>query len=134
MLIDAGCAGTGVCGQCRVRVEKGEVVSTLGVKQSAEEYAEGWRQACLSKIKTNLEIFIPLTSRIEKEFVSQKSSAPKGQFLSEKEISALNRGWAKEPLVQKFYLSSFRPFSPGQSQRYATDSPEPPAPVQKHQR
>jgi uncharacterized 2Fe-2S/4Fe-4S cluster protein (DUF4445 family) len=104
VLIDAGCAGNGVCGQCRVRIEKGELDSSMSARQNAEEYAQGWRQACLSKVKTDLAIFIPETSRIEREFVAHKVSAPKGQFLAEKEIQQLNAGWEKEPLVKKIYL------------------------------
>ena len=109
VLIDAGCAGSGVCGQCRVKIEKGELVASIGVKQSAEEYAQGWRQACLSRVKTDLEIFIPESSRLEHEFVSRPVSAAKGQFLTEAEIAGLNTGWEKKPLVQKFYLELPRP-------------------------
>ena len=104
VFIDAGCAGNGVCGQCRVRIEKGEVDSKMGVRQSVGEYKKGWRQACLSKIKTDLVISIPKASRIEREFAAQKVSAPKGQFMTEQEVSGLNPGWKKEPLVKKVYL------------------------------
>lgn len=104
LLIDASCGGAGVCGQCRIKIEKGEVSSELGIQQSEDEYKQGWRQACLSRIKTDLEIFIPEDSRVEREFVEHKHLAPKGQFLTEEEIANLNPDWKKEPPVQKLYV------------------------------
>jgi len=104
VLIDASCGGIGVCGQCRVRVLKGEVDAEPGVQQSEEEYEQGWRQACLSYVKSNLEIFIPEDSRVEREFTLQEIKALKGQFLSEQEIRGLNPDWKRESPVQKLYL------------------------------
>jgi len=104
VMIDASCGGRGVCGQCRVKINKGEVEAKKGVQQSDEEYARGWRQACLSEVKTDLEIFIPEDSRVEQEFVLQKHRAPKGQFLTEEEIERLNPDWKRESPVQKLYL------------------------------
>ncbi len=104
VLIDASCGGKGVCGQCRVKIVKGEVDAQKGVTQSDEDWEEGWRQACLSKIKTDLEIFIPEDSRVEKEFILQKIRKPKGQFLTEDEVAQLNPDWKKESPVHKLYL------------------------------
>jgi len=103
--IDAGCGGKGLCGQCRVQVRKGEVVEkSISPKLSNEERSRGWRLACQCLAKTDLEIFVPETSRIEQSFFAQKIHAPSGQFLTEQEIAGLNQGWRAEPLVPKFYL------------------------------
>jgi len=109
VLLDASCGGSGVCGQCRVKIQKGEVDSEPGVQQTEEEYRQGWRQACLSKIKTDLEIVIPEDSRVEREIVLPKHIAPKGQFLTEDEITGLNPDWKKESPVQKLYLELLPP-------------------------
>ena len=48
--IDAPCSGNGSCGKCRVKVVKGELQSEKTRHISDEEYAEGWRLACESKV------------------------------------------------------------------------------------
>jgi uncharacterized 2Fe-2S/4Fe-4S cluster protein (DUF4445 family) len=48
--IDAPCSGNGSCGKCRVKLLEGEVESRKTRHITDEEYAEGWRLACESKI------------------------------------------------------------------------------------
>ena len=63
--INASCGGAGVCGTCKVLIEKGEVESIRSEKLSEEEYKRGFRQACQSRIVTDLVVDIPVESRLE---------------------------------------------------------------------
>lgn len=57
--IDAPCGGNGSCGKCRVRLVSGELDSQITRHISQEEYDEGWRLACISKIKGDVEVMVP---------------------------------------------------------------------------
>ncbi len=57
--INASCGGSGVCGKCRVIVEKGDVEGAKTEKLTDEEFAEGYRQACISTISSDVTVRIP---------------------------------------------------------------------------
>ena len=57
--IDAPCGGNGSCGKCRVKLVNGELDSQITRHISQEEYAEGWRLACISKILGDVEVMVP---------------------------------------------------------------------------
>ena len=48
--IDAPCSGNGSCGKCRVRLLEGQLDSRKTAHISDEEYADGWRLACESRV------------------------------------------------------------------------------------
>ncbi len=57
--IDAPCSGNGSCGKCRIRLVKGALNSPKPRQISEEDYAAGWRLACLSRIVSDVEIEVP---------------------------------------------------------------------------
>ena len=57
--IDAPCSGNGVCGKCRVRLASGALDASINRHISEEEYAAGWRLACLASVVGNAEIEVP---------------------------------------------------------------------------
>ena len=57
--IDAPCSGNGSCGKCRVKLVAGEVESLPSHHIFKEEYDEGWRLACCSKVSGDCTIFVP---------------------------------------------------------------------------
>lgn len=57
--IDAPCSGNAVCGKCRVKLVGGELDSKKTAHISDEEYAQGWRLACVSKIEADVEVMVP---------------------------------------------------------------------------
>ena len=57
--IDAPCSGNGVCGKCRVRLASGALDAPINRHISEEEYAAGWRLACLASVVGNAEIEVP---------------------------------------------------------------------------
>ncbi|HID98114.1 MAG TPA: 2Fe-2S iron-sulfur cluster binding domain-containing protein [Thermodesulfobacteriaceae bacterium] len=57
--INASCGGSGVCGKCRIIFESWNIEGGISEKLSKEDYAGGFRQACLSTVKSDLVLRIP---------------------------------------------------------------------------
>ncbi len=57
--IDAPCSGNGSCGKCRVKYVSGELETEKTRHISDEEFEEGWRLSCLSKVTGDVEVMVP---------------------------------------------------------------------------
>ena len=57
--IDAPCSGNGSCGKCRVQLVEGDLESPKSRHISEEDYAQGWRLACNSKVLSDCTILVP---------------------------------------------------------------------------
>ena len=57
--IDAPCSGNGSCGKCRVKLLSGEVESIPSRHITDEEYKEGWRLSCNTKVVGDCTVFVP---------------------------------------------------------------------------
>ncbi len=57
--IDAPCSGNAACGKCKVQWIEGELDSVQTSHISAEEFAQGWRLACVSKIIADVKVKVP---------------------------------------------------------------------------
>lgn len=57
--IDAPCSGNGSCGKCKVRLLSGTLDSPRTRHISEEEYADGWRLSCCSKVESDVEVEVP---------------------------------------------------------------------------
>ena len=93
--IYASCGGAGTCGTCKVLIEEGQVETTRTERVSEEEYQQGIRQACQSRVLTDLIVYVPVESRLEKAVMSR-----------EKEVvaEALATGWRFKPPLNKCYV------------------------------
>ena len=80
--IDAPCSGNASCGKCRVQLKKGELDSKKTLHISDEEYQEGWRLACVSKICADVTVLVP-------DIASAYKSRMKVADLSSKEEIAI---------------------------------------------
>jgi uncharacterized 2Fe-2S/4Fe-4S cluster protein (DUF4445 family) len=99
--INAACGGRGVCGTCRVLIKKGTVESTRTEKISPEEYEQGFRLACQSRIITDLVVDIPVESRLESAILSREM----GMLAAEaKAAEVVATGWSFNPPLSKCYL------------------------------
>ncbi|AWY99452.1 MULTISPECIES: corrinoid activation/regeneration protein AcsV [Blautia] len=57
--IDAPCGGNASCGKCKVKLVDGELDSPKTRHISDEEYGNGWRLACVSKIMGDVAVEVP---------------------------------------------------------------------------
>ena len=57
--IDAPCSGNVSCGKCRVRLLEGELESPKTRHITDEDYANGWRLACNSRVRADVVIGVP---------------------------------------------------------------------------
>ena len=68
--ISSGCSGVGKCGQCQVKILKGKVSPISDNEKkilSKKDLKQGIRLACLTKIKSDVEIFVPDSSIIRSQ-------------------------------------------------------------------
>ncbi|MBI2979543.1 MAG: DUF4445 domain-containing protein [Chloroflexi bacterium] len=93
--IYASCGGAGTCGTCKVKIEKGEVETTRTRKVSDEEFQQGIRQACQSRVLTDLTAYVLVESRLEKAVLSRED-----RKISE----ALATGWRLKSPLSKFFV------------------------------
>ena len=57
--IDAPCSGNGSCGKCKVKLVDGSLDSPKTGHISQEEYDEGWRLSCGSRIVGDVTVLVP---------------------------------------------------------------------------
>lgn len=57
--IDAPCSGNGSCGKCRVKFISGSLDSKKTRHITDEEYEDGWRLSCVSKIIGDVTVMVP---------------------------------------------------------------------------
>lgn len=91
--IEALCGGKGICGKCRVILEKGKVEKRSKIAEkllSHEEIESGYNLACMIRLIEDCEFTIPLESRVEN---------PKILISTELKIPEI------KPAVTKFLLS-----------------------------
>ncbi|MFC2003219.1 2Fe-2S iron-sulfur cluster-binding protein [Chloroflexota bacterium] len=93
--LTASCGGTGVCGTCKVLVKTGEVETTRTARLSDEEYEQGIRQACQSKVLTDLTVYVPVEARLERKVLSRESKGA-GETVA--------TGWSFNPPLSKHYV------------------------------
>jgi len=62
--VNSACAGKGICGRCRVVVE-GDIDSQATPRITEEDWASGYRLACLSKVKGDCVVFVPEESQLK---------------------------------------------------------------------
>ena len=93
--IYASCGGAGTCGTCKVQIEKGDVETTRTDKITDEEFNKGIRQACQSKVLSDLSIYVPVESRLEKAVLARE----------QKRVSeVLATGWRFVPPLTKYFV------------------------------
>ena len=57
--IDAPCSGNGACGKCKVKLVGGELDSAKTRHITDEEYDQGWRLSCVSKVIADVDVLVP---------------------------------------------------------------------------
>jgi uncharacterized 2Fe-2S/4Fe-4S cluster protein (DUF4445 family) len=94
--INAACGGNGVCGTCKVLIKKGEVVGPRSAKISPQEYEQGYRLCCQSRIESDLSVEVPPESRLEVAVLSRETGAVQAGA-----AEAIATGWSFIPPLNK---------------------------------
>ncbi|MDP2730768.1 MAG: ASKHA domain-containing protein [Dehalococcoidales bacterium] len=97
----AACGGAGTCGTCKVKIEEGEVETTRTARVSDKEFEQGLRQACQSRVVSDLLVYVPVESRLETVVLLRER---KGLAGSRKGTETLAKGWRFNSPLSKYYL------------------------------
>ncbi len=57
--IDAPCSGNGSCGKCKVKLVEGQLDSPKTGHITQEEYDDGWRLSCGSRVLSDVTVLVP---------------------------------------------------------------------------
>jgi uncharacterized 2Fe-2S/4Fe-4S cluster protein (DUF4445 family) len=73
--VNSICGGEGICGKCKVIVHSGDVSTKPTSFLTREEIQQSYVLACTATIKGNVEIEVPLESRLEGKLVLKEEDA-----------------------------------------------------------
>src|SRR4030042_896064 len=100
--INASWGGSTTCGKCKIKITGGAADSPMDAKLSPAEYEEGYRLACLTSIRGDLDVEIPPESQVDKSALALKGDREQASYLlSPKDIYQLVQGWDVDPTVFK---------------------------------
>jgi uncharacterized 2Fe-2S/4Fe-4S cluster protein (DUF4445 family) len=100
--INASCGGEGVCGKCRVLLESGELESNQGLLTD-EEWDLGYRQACQSRVLSDVVVRIPPESLLDRTTITRRRGGI-GLRPSPIDIAALKAQGLYNPAFQKKFV------------------------------
>jgi uncharacterized 2Fe-2S/4Fe-4S cluster protein (DUF4445 family) len=102
--INASCGGGGVCGKCRVLLEKGSVEGGISEHLSEEDQAEGYRLACLSTVASDLVVRVPVESQIDTSRLNVQATSRHTAKQMYANVDELRENGLFIPPVEKIYL------------------------------
>ena len=100
--IHAYCGGDGVCGKCKVQMEKGDVVSDNAASLKADEYKKGIRLACKATVNSDITVRIP--DMVKADGKALKRAPKTTRSISAKSLESLVGTWDVDPPVGKLFL------------------------------
>jgi uncharacterized 2Fe-2S/4Fe-4S cluster protein (DUF4445 family) len=107
--VNASCGGEGLCGQCRVIIEKGMVENGISERLSVSDLEKGYRLACRSLIKGNLVVRIPVESEVDAGVLNRLSSPRRTARVQQLNLEDLKSRGLFIPPVEKKYLEVSEP-------------------------
>ena len=91
--IDAPCSGNGSCGKCRVKLIEGQVDTIPSRHITDEEYKEGWRLSCNTKVVSDCTVFVPdIASAYQSRMKTADLSSPEEVAILENAKSDMENG------------------------------------------
>ncbi len=109
--INASCGGEGICGKCRIIIEDGSVKGGITEKLDKEDIEKGYRQACLSKVYSDLVVRIPVESEVDAGVLNLQQTPRKTARIWEMYLEDLKDEGLFMPPVEKKYLELPEPTS-----------------------
>ena len=101
--INASCGGEGVCGKCRIILEEGELDSLRSGLLSDEEWSLGYRQACQSRVLSDVVVRIPPESLLDRRTLTRRRGGI-GLRPSPIDLSALRAAGLYNPAFKKIFV------------------------------
>lgn len=118
IFLPSACGGKGSCGQCRVQVEgAGDALPTEAVHFTRRELKDDWRLACQVKVKSDLQMKVPVSALNVKEWECEVISNRNVATFIKEFIVALPEGEHMDFLPGSYAQIKIPPFS----MDYATD-------------
>ena len=103
--VQASCGGEGVCGKCRVTIEKGEVDGPCPASLPEEDFRRGVRLACQTRILDDLEVRIPVEAFLDaKTLLRGRGRVSAGRKLSHQKLESAVLGECFTPTSAKRFL------------------------------
>lgn len=99
--IAASCGGNGTCGSCAVRLKSGDVENGTSGALRPQDYDQGIRLACQSRVISDLIVEVMPGSRLENLIIKGETNE---LAASTPTIVPMVTGWQFKPLVSKIYL------------------------------
>ena len=91
--IDAPCSGNGSCGKCRVKLLEGELETIPSRHISEEEFSQGWRLSCNSKVVGDCTVLVPdIASAYQSRMKTADLSSPEELAIFEKAQADMEAG------------------------------------------
>jgi len=103
--INASCGGEGVCGKCRVLIEKGNVSDGSSDRISIEDYDKGYRLACLAKVTEDVTVRIPVESSMDKSVMNLQATPRRTATIQHMDFEDLKEEGLFIPPVEKIFLT-----------------------------
>lgn len=100
--INSICGGDGVCGKCKVILDKGKVDTVPSTHLNREEIKHNYILACESKVIDDLQILVPTESRLEGSKILSDEDAKR--FVSVISDDEATSRFATDPLTKRVFL------------------------------
>ena len=107
--VNASCGGEGVCGKCRVIIEQGEVDNGVSERLSPEDIANGYRLACLTKVRSDLVVRIPVESDVDSSVLNLQAAPRHTARIKTFDLNTLKEQGLFIPPVEKKYIELPKP-------------------------
>lgn len=107
--VNASCGGAGTCGKCKVRITEGRVDAESTTKLTDEQWEQGYRLACRTKIIDNITVEVPIESRHEKGVLARQEGRVGDHVLAQSKWGADYEQIPPEPFAAKYYVEMTKP-------------------------
>ncbi len=102
--VNASCGGEGVCGKCRVIIEKGAVGQGVSEQLSEADIEKGYRLACKSTIMEDTVVRVPVESTIDSGVLNLQSTPRRTAKIKQMDFGELKEKGLFLPPVEKIFL------------------------------
>ncbi|MEW6355800.1 MAG: ASKHA domain-containing protein [Planctomycetota bacterium] len=100
--INSICGGDGICGKCKVIVQRGEISSEPTALLTREEVQKNYVLACMAKIESDLHVLVPEETRVEGgKILLDEDGERFGALVS---VTREDLFFRHDPLIKKVYL------------------------------